>query len=289
MRHTPLGYEMRRGKIVIIEKRADTVRWIFDSYIHGVSQKSIARQLKDKKVPTATGKYEWSQCSVRSILTNQKYMGDDYHPRIIEPYIFECAQTRREEKNKVVNAHPKIAHLQPLSGKCKCGKCGGVYHYVKGDWRCSNYIKDNKVSCKNDVYSDKGLIEAIIDVFLYLKENPKLIVSEPEIQEKKTSVQVNALKIKIRNTLKNEDLSYPEFRELIYRKAQERYRVSPIWDRDYQNNKLQNFLKFNDMDLNTIKEITDLIKQIELYSEGVIILTLGNDLRIQHKVVLKKC
>lgn len=289
MRHTPLGYQMRRGKIVIIETYAETVRWIFDSYVHGISQKSIARQLSEKKVPTGSGRYNWSQCGVRSILTNQKYIGDEFHPRIIEPNIFEQAQVCRKEKNSAVNNHPRISWLQPLSGKCKCGKCGTTYLYTKGNWRCGNYIKDNKVSCDNDIYSDTDLLNTIVNAFQYFGENPELVIAESEIREKKTSIRVNDLKLKIRRAVKDEHLSYKEFRKLAYGKAQERYKVLSIWDRDYQNKKLQDFLKFQDVDSEHIKEITEHIKQLNLYPNGKILITLKNELRFQCEVEKKEC
>ncbi|EHJ7843725.1 MAG: recombinase family protein [[Clostridium] innocuum] len=287
MRHTPLGYQMRRGKIVIIEKYAETVRWIFNSYVNGISQKSIARELSERRVPTGNGRYKWSQCGVRSILTNRKYIGDEYHPRIIEPYIFDSAQEKRKEKNNAMNCHPRSAHLQPLSGKCKCGKCGASYRYVKGDWRCGNYIKDNKVSCDNDIVADADLLETVVLIFQYLKEHRELVVAEPEVREKKTSIKVNDVKLKMRRALKVEHLSYEEFRELAYQKAQERYKVSPIWDRDYCNEKLQNYLKFNDIAAENIREIVALIKCIELYPDGELVVTMINDLYFKYKVVEK--
>ena len=289
MRHTPLGYQMRKGKIVIVEKYAETVRWIFDSYVHGISQKSIARQLSERRIPTGTGKYNWSQCGVRSILTNHKYMGDDFHPKIIEPVIFEQAQARREEKNRAVNTHPKISNLQPLSGKCVCGKCGAAYLYTKGNWRCGNYIKDNKVFCDNDMYADTDLLDTLVTAFQYFKENPEFVIAEQQNRERQTSIMVNDLKLKIRRALKEEHLPYKEFRELAYQKAQERYKVLSIWDRDYQNDKLQKFLKFQDSDMEHIKEITEHVSQLELYPKGRIVITLKNELRFQCEVVKKEC
>ena len=112
MRHSPLGYQMRRGRIVIIEKYAETVRWIFDVISHGTSQKSIAKQLSEKRVPTGTGKYKWSQCSVKIILTNHKYMEDNFQYQIIDPYIL--SDTGAEEKNKASNTHPRNQPASPI-------------------------------------------------------------------------------------------------------------------------------------------------------------------------------
>ncbi|MEE1466071.1 MAG: hypothetical protein UF734_10600, partial [Clostridium sp.] len=172
---------------------------------------------------------------------------------------------------------------------CRCGKCGATYLYKKGSWRCGNYIKDNKVSCNNNIYEDVDLLETILTVFQYLKENPKIVIAEPEVREMKTNIKVNDMKLKIKKAEKNEHLSYKDFRELAYEKAQERYKVIPVWDRDYQNNKLQDFLKFQDIEIENIKEITDCIKQLDLYADGKIMITLKNELCFQCEVVKKVC
>ena len=43
--------------------------------------------------------------------------------------------------------------------------------YMKGSWEryYFNYIKDNKVSCNNDICEDIDLLETILMVFQYLK------------------------------------------------------------------------------------------------------------------------
>ena len=47
--HTPIGYEISDGKIVINEEHSKTVKWIFQEYDSGISTGRIAQVLIDRK------------------------------------------------------------------------------------------------------------------------------------------------------------------------------------------------------------------------------------------------
>ncbi len=72
------------GKLAIDENEAKWVRKIFELYVSGMQVSKICDYLDDRKVKTATGK-TWSSSSVRTIVKNEKYVGDcimqkDYVP-----------------------------------------------------------------------------------------------------------------------------------------------------------------------------------------------------------------
>lgn len=64
------------GELVIYPKEAVVVRLIFDLYMEGNSILAITRILKDKGIPTPTGKMKWSNQAIVKILTNEKYAGN---------------------------------------------------------------------------------------------------------------------------------------------------------------------------------------------------------------------
>ncbi|HFI0076873.1 TPA: recombinase family protein [Streptococcus suis] len=75
--HYLLGYTKDKyGRIVIDETEAKIVRFIYDSYISGMSAKDIAAELMKNGIPTATGRDNWSNLSVYNILRNEKYKGE---------------------------------------------------------------------------------------------------------------------------------------------------------------------------------------------------------------------
>ena len=67
----PLGYRLVGGKNLEIEETgAETVRWIFDSYLAGFSTKWIAEEMGKRQIPTPLGLDVWHEQTVNKILAN---------------------------------------------------------------------------------------------------------------------------------------------------------------------------------------------------------------------------
>ncbi len=64
------------GKLIIDEKQAHNVRWIFDLYLQGHSVISIIRELKKRRVKSPSGNTVWSKRAIETLLANEKYVGD---------------------------------------------------------------------------------------------------------------------------------------------------------------------------------------------------------------------
>ena len=142
----PYGYRLINGELVVEQNEAETVRWIYASYLSGLSPDHIARQLM---LTESTGKV-WTRHTIEYILKNEKYMGDallqkqyttdtlprkkknnkgekdmfyiqDYNEPIVESEVFEQARAlrlkRREKCSFTVKEHP-------LTGYAYCGQCG---------------------------------------------------------------------------------------------------------------------------------------------------------------------
>ena len=145
--HTPIGYEISDGKIVINEEHSKTVKWIFQEYDSGISTGRIAQVLIDRKIPNSHDRVAWTHVAVGKILENHNYLGTKYYPQIIEQDLFERIQKRRAHR-KVQYGHGKYRKLQPekllFSGVLVCGTCGADYHHymppkekkVEPKWKC---------------------------------------------------------------------------------------------------------------------------------------------------------
>ena len=81
----PLGYDRQKdvtgryikyAPLVINESEAPIVRFIFDAYLSGWSQNSIAEFLKDIGCTTKTGSVDWTSHVIGYILTNERYCGN---------------------------------------------------------------------------------------------------------------------------------------------------------------------------------------------------------------------
>lgn len=137
--YAPYGYrkdDSNSHHLVIYEKEACWVRWIYEMYSKGCSVKSIAEQLTQKEVPTPISSrknlnpsiYVWNKSSVQKILSNEVYVGciqqgkaqrksfkdkklsripkenwicvAGMHEAIINQELFDCVQILKGEKRK---------------------------------------------------------------------------------------------------------------------------------------------------------------------------------------------
>lgn len=72
-----LGYDRGpNGGLVINKEQAETVRFIFRSYLSGLSTCAIAKELMAKGIKAPGGGDKWYWNTIRGILSNEKYKGD---------------------------------------------------------------------------------------------------------------------------------------------------------------------------------------------------------------------
>ena len=73
MNHIPYGYIIKNGKAIIDEKAATQIRDLFQLYLSGLSLADAAEKAGIKRC----------HASISRILTNKRYLGDDFYPQII--------------------------------------------------------------------------------------------------------------------------------------------------------------------------------------------------------------
>ena len=194
-----LGYEKGPdGLPKIIPEQAETVRYIYDLFMLGMTPWSIAKRLTEEGHTTPSGKTVWQGSTVRSILTNEKYKGDallqkaftvgflekkckvnegevpqyyvrDSHPAIIAPELFDRVQTEIQRRQAMGN---KYSGKSVLSGKIVCGDCGEVYgvkvwnstdKYRRVIWRCNGKYRDSK--CTTPHLDEKQIREKFLQAY----------------------------------------------------------------------------------------------------------------------------
>ena len=178
-----LGYRKGPdGQPEIDPEEAETVRNIYRWFMEGQTYCAIASRLTSNGVLTPGGKQKWQPNTVKSILTNEKYMGAallqksftvdflqkkmkpnegevpqyyvaESHPAIIDPV--EWRKVQAEITRRAQYDH-KSACASPFSGKIICGDCGAVYgskvwhsrnQYRRVIWQCnSKYEGEQKCS-----------------------------------------------------------------------------------------------------------------------------------------------
>ncbi len=146
----PLGLTTDEHKRFIIdEKKAPTVRFIFEHYAAGESSASIIAQLNAAGLRTARGK-PFNKCSIPRIIQNEAYHGtyvskaydiriDGAIPAIIDDDLWTRAQEMYTRNlNHRASRADRADYL--LSGKLYCGECGCLMKGISGH------------NCRDDVY-----------------------------------------------------------------------------------------------------------------------------------------
>src|SRR5699024_265009 len=216
----PFGYDYDSAtkKLIINEKEAETVRTIFDFYSNGiileqgkrklVQFRALATYLSRVGIKTVTGKDEWAPLTLRSLLTNDRYIGThrynayrqladgtrvknpedeqivihENHPAIIDPETWKRTQHRIENRDTTTNTKLDFEPNR-LAGLCVCKKCGrkfirrgSVQRYTKRDGTVSLYDKTmlfcGKTGCTYVRYN--AIEEDILETLKYLGEHDEM-------------------------------------------------------------------------------------------------------------------
>ena len=127
--NTPFGYkknEQNRNELLVVPEEAEVIRHIFELSLSGQNLTQICRTLNDEKVPTPLEyrnqrkkqnrrelqqehKY-WQQGTVRSILTNESYLGSMIYNKSVQAEVggSRSILKPREEWKIFENHHPAI-------------------------------------------------------------------------------------------------------------------------------------------------------------------------------------
>lgn len=208
-----LGYDRGpNGGFVVNQEQAKTVKLIYKLFLDGLTCHAIAKELTGRKLPTPGGKAVWSQTTVRSILTNEKYKGDallqkeftvDFlqkktkknegevpqyyvegnHEAIIDPITFDYVQAEMARRTK--DKH-RYSGVSIFSSKIKCGECGcwygsKVWHstdkYRRVIYQCNHKYKGGKPCSTPHVTEDQVKDAFVRAVNILLSEKEELSVN----------------------------------------------------------------------------------------------------------------
>lgn len=202
----PYGYDIVDRKLVVNEEEAKIVRRIYAEYISGKNTKEIAEDLNRDGVKRKYPGGEWKLISVRNILSNERYIGDqlcykryhtdtfpivekrnkgehdslyieDKHEAIITRETFEIVRQLREGRMPVCLSQNRGTAF--LSGKIYCSDCGAVNRMVNVNgiryWGCRTHLED-ATKCPAKKVSESEIQRAFTEMYNKLKYNQKVII-----------------------------------------------------------------------------------------------------------------
>ena len=114
-RKRSFGYKMEFGEIVLHPAEAETVRWIYDSYLAGASYNALVDKLRERGIPY-DGDKPWNKNMAARILADCRYTGEGGFPSIIPKGQFQMVQVRRQERTTPCQKSPAQKELRKLCG-----------------------------------------------------------------------------------------------------------------------------------------------------------------------------
>ena len=269
----PFGYRKstkERNKVIVEEKEAEVVRYIFSLAVQGKGSTGIAVQLQREGIPTVTqmrrpdkktedGKtHAWSSQSVRNILNNRFYLGEmaygktvrksvgskngihipkeewkvipDHHEALVTPEVFAKVSKFRPELST-----KRKREKNPLTGKLYCGGCGYAMVYKplqgKNKYRRFECRKHSLLKIPECcTYFSADILEELV----LTRINKELMVrGEAAGQEKKLHAFQKARSMEIRKCLENlhqERKQAQDSKEALY----ERYAAGGMTPEEYR-------------------------------------------------------
>ena len=162
----PIGYKVENKRLVIDERTAPTIRYMFEQYAKGVPKREIIAELNARGIRNKKGK-PLTLSSMQAALRNEKYIGIYRYSgqevtggceALIDEATFRKVQERLNKvKHAPAAAKAKIDYL--LQGKAFCGYCGSrmvgesgrgkmgnTYHY----YACGKRKKEHTCAKKNE-------------------------------------------------------------------------------------------------------------------------------------------
>ena len=117
-RKIPFGYMMQNGEITTNPEEVLAVVTIFRSYLNGESLVNIAKAMD---VPYNEG-VAWNKNMVKRIIENEKYLGTDKYPQLIDEDTFHRANATRI--SKATSLCVITDDLQEIRNRTFCKECG---------------------------------------------------------------------------------------------------------------------------------------------------------------------
>ena len=224
-----LGYRKGPdGQPEIDPEEADIVRCIYRWFMEGQTYCAIASRLMKSGILSPGGKQKWQPNTVKSILTNEKYMGAallqktftidflqkkikpnegeipqyyvaESHPPIIDPQEWQKVQAEISRRSQY--GHSKSGCASPFSGKILCGNCGSAYgskvwhstdQYRRVIWQC-NRKYEGAHKCDTPHLTEEQIQNAFCRAINPLLSDRKRIIGDLEAVKQELCEDTNLI------------------------------------------------------------------------------------------------
>ena len=249
-RTIPFGYCMKNGEITTEPKEVYAVVAIFDEYLKGRSLSEIAKLMQSEKIRYNAISDKWNKNMVKRIIENEKYLGTDKYPQIIDDDTFRLANEKRIRKATTLDLIPD--DLQKIRKRTYCSECGHRLSRIGGN------SKYEKWDCRNpDCYkfeyrlTDQMIIGAVLNVLNSAIANPSLLELGGEISTYSPTADIVRKQNEINHMTDSAQADFDRVKAEIFKLAEMKYDCCTYNDSPQKTAEIKALLE-NHEQLNTL-------------------------------------
>lgn len=278
IRNILYGYQYQNGIIVIHPEETEVIKQIFNEYLSGQSLLKIADRLNSEHIEYMPGVYGWNKSRIRRIIEDERYLGTNGYPPIMDEDMHNNLIRIKSEKNTQKNTDRK-ADIFNLRVPVTCPKCKykmfrhhNPYRNIKVSWRCKN--------CRMVVnMEDSNLLKGITELLNTVIANPDIIQISDAQTKIKPCMDIMRLENEIKRELENIHLDKNTIIKKIFECVSLKYRN--IESHKYISEKLKaDFANASPLSAFSMDLFSRTVKAIKLGTDGSVSIILINDQQI---------
>ena len=213
---------MQKGEIVEEPTESQAVKDIFNLYLDGNSMSEIARQMSISQISYNGITFDWNKNMVKRILENEKYLGKDVYPVLIDSETYYHANARKKSKATSVNEISE--ELKIIRSLTYCTECGHRLSRIGGNtqtdkWDCRN----PECSRFNYRLTDNMIKDILLHILNAVIANPDLLDTDSEISGYTPNIKVKCQQNEINRLMDNPEIDSEKVKTEILRLAELKY------------------------------------------------------------------
>ena len=213
---------MKKGEIIAEPTESQAVKDIFKLYLDGKSMSELARQMSISQISYNGITFDWNKNMVKRILENEKYLGKDGYPALIDSETFYRANARKKIKATSVNEISE--ELKIIRSLTYCTECGHRLSRIGGNtqtdkWDCRN----PECSRFNYRLTDNMIKDILFHILNTVIANPDLLDTDSEISGYTPDIKVKCQQNEINRLMDNPQIDTEKAKTEVLKLAELKY------------------------------------------------------------------
>ena len=242
---------MEQAKTKCDNEEADAVRQIFAQYLNGASLTHIAESLSAGKVRYHAHTELWNKNMIKRILEDERYLGNDCYPKIINDEDFLAASLIRADKNKLKTTSSERVKL--MRSITVCAVCGTRMSRRSCSKKRTRWTCQNKGCRETAIIEDNEYISGIDKCIGKVIRSPQLLDVTAAYQDVR-SLDVLRLENELSAAMNRGTESAEYIKMLIFAIAVDKYNLLPDMSNKHKVKELKAQIIERKIDTDTLVE-----------------------------------